>query len=317
MYLIPLLTSYWKPKISSSLLFQSTPRTNYILTRMESSRNDEITHEFFPFFKVFKDGRVERFVLSDTQKILPSDDPRTGVRSKDVVISSEPPVSARIFLPQIPEPNRKLPLLLYIHGGGFSIESAFNAGYHKFVSALAAKAEAIAVSVEYRLAPEHPIPACYEDSWAALQWVASHANGDGPDPWLNNHADLRRAFLAGDSAGANISHHLAVRLGSCGLPGVKLFGMALVHPYFGGTEDDKMWLYMCPENRGLEDPKLKPAAEDLAGLGCERVLIFVAAEDHLRERGTALCVSPLLNCTFLLFPYMVSRAIESIFNGNS
>lgn len=58
--------------------------------------------------------------------------------------------------------------------------------------------------------------------------------------------------------------------------------MILVHPYFGGTDDDQMWLYMCPTHGGLEDPRLKPDSQTLAGLGCERVLVFVAEKDHLR-----------------------------------
>ena len=251
---------------------------------MESSSNSQITHEFFPFFKVYKDGRVERFMVAE--QVPPGDDPRTGVKSKDVIVSPEPAISARVFMPQISDPNKKLPVLVYLHGGGFSIGSAFHPGYHKYVSALVANADIIAVSVDYRLAPEHPIPACYDDSWEVLKWVASHANHDGPDPWLNNHADFGRVFLSGDSAGANISHNLSVRVGLTGLPGVKLKGVALVHPYFGGTDDDKMWLYLCPENRGLEDPRLKPTVEDLAKLGCERMLVFVAEKDHLRERGT-------------------------------
>uniref|UniRef100_A0A6N2K8J5 Alpha/beta hydrolase fold-3 domain-containing protein n=1 Tax=Salix viminalis TaxID=40686 RepID=A0A6N2K8J5_SALVM len=61
--------------------------------------------------------------------------------------------------------------------------------------------------------------------------------------------------------------------------------MILVHPFFGGTEDDKMWLYMCPSNSGLDDPRLNPGLEDLARLGCERVLIFVAEKDDLRVVG--------------------------------
>lgn len=61
--------------------------------------------------------------------------------------------------------------------------------------------------------------------------------------------------------------------------------MILVHPYFGGTEDDEMWLCMNPSNSGLQDPSMKPLAEDLAKLGCERVLIFVAEKDHLRIPG--------------------------------
>ncbi|GMY06004.1 probable carboxylesterase 1 [Fagus crenata] len=232
---------------------------------MDSLRN-EIAHEF-RFFRVYKDGRIQKF--ESTRKIPPYDDQITGVRSKDVVVSSEAAISARIFLPKIQDPTRKLPVLFYVHGGGFCFESAFSPRLHNYVSTLAAEADVIAVSVEYRLAPEHPIPACYDDSWAALQWVASHVKGNGPEAWLNHHANLDRA----------------TRVRSNGLPSVKLIGAILVHPYFGGTDDDKMWLYMCPENGGLEDPSLKPAIEDLARLGCERVLVFVAEKDHLREVG--------------------------------
>lgn len=250
------------------------------------SLNDEIVHEF-RFFRVYKDGRIEKF--QSTEKIPPSDDQVSGVRSKDVVISSEPAISARIFLPKIRDPSRKLPVLFYVHGGGFCFESAFSPRVHNYVSTLAAEANAVAVSVEYRLAPEHPIPACYDDSWAALQWLALHANGNGPEPWLNNHADCDTVFVAGDSAGGNISHHLAARIGSTQLPNLMLVGAVLVHPYFGGTDDDKMWLYMCPENGGLNDPRLRPAVEDLARLGCKRVLVFVAEKDHLREVGRRYC----------------------------
>ncbi|GAB4847526.1 hypothetical protein Ancab_026585 [Ancistrocladus abbreviatus] len=246
--------------------------------------NSEVVQEF-RFFKVLKDGRIEFNRHFTADPIPPSDDPVAGVRSKDVVIS--PDVSARIFLPKLPDPNAKLPLLFYIHGGGFCMQSPFSAQYHNYVKNLAADANVIAVSVDYGLFPKRPIPACYEDSWAALQWVASHAIGNGPDDWLNTHADFQRVFITGDSAGGNISHTLLSRVGSVGLPGVKVVGGILVHPYFGGTSDDSMWMYMCPTNKGLMDPRLKPPVEDLARLGCEKVLVFVAEKDHLLPVGKA------------------------------
>ncbi|KAK1560656.1 hypothetical protein Q3G72_029302 [Acer saccharum] len=250
-----------------------------------ASNESEISQEF-RFFRVYKDGRLE-FFRPPCEKIPPSDDPITGVRSKDVTVSSEPPVvSTRIFIPKITNPNQKFPLLFYVHGGGFSMLSAFAKQYHDFCTTVSAQANAVVVSVEYGLFPDRPIPACYDDSWTALQWVASHVGGNGPEPWLNNHADFGRVFIGGDSAGGNISHTLAFRVGSIGLPGVNLDGVILVHPYFGGTEDDQMWLYMCPTNiGGLEDPRLKPPARDLSRLGCERVLIFVAEKDHLNVVG--------------------------------
>lgn len=249
-----------------------------------SRSSSEVAHEF-RFFSVFKDGTVEKF--HTTHKIPPFTDAATGVQSKDVVISPEPAISARIFLPRIQDPAReKLPVLFYVHGGGFCFESAFSLNIHNYVSAIAAEAVAVVVSVEYRLAPEHPIPACYDDSWVALKWAAAHVSGNGPDAWLNHHADFSRLFIAGDSAGGNISHDLAVRVGSEGLPvGAAVKGMVMVHPYFGGTEDDAMWLYMCPENGGVEDRRLRPLPEDLRRVPAEKVLIFVAEKDHLRDVG--------------------------------
>ncbi|CDY17828.1 BnaC08g04420D [Brassica napus] len=63
-----------------------------------------------------------------------------------------------------------------------------------------------------RLAPEHPLPTAYKDSWNALQVVQARS-----EPWINDYADFNRFFLVGDSAGANISHHLAFRTKQSGL----------------------------------------------------------------------------------------------------
>ncbi|XP_012086297.3 probable carboxylesterase 1 [Jatropha curcas] len=253
--------------------------------QMSSNTTKAIARDFFPFFKVHEDGHVERYV--PIEKIPPSDDPHTGVRSKDVTISLKPNISARIFTPKMPNnPNVKLPVLVYFHGGAFALGSAFDPVYHKYLTCLVHEANVIAVSVEYRKVPENPVTTCYDDSWAALQWVASHANGYGSEPWLSDYGDFGRVFMAGDSAGANISYNVAVRLGSYGLDGVKLEGMILVHPYFKGTTHfDKMWLSVCPTNGGLEDPRLKPAVKDMASTVCERVLVFIAQKDLFRKAG--------------------------------
>ncbi|MED6120083.1 hypothetical protein PIB30_017710 [Stylosanthes scabra] len=248
-----------------------------------TTQDKEIAHQF-PFFRVYKDATVE-IHRPPVQTIPPSDDPITGLRSKDANVSSNPHVSVRIFLPRVTDPSRKLPVLLYIHGGGFCMDSAFSSTYHNLVAAIANEANALAVSVDYGLFPARPVPACYEDSWAALQWIASHADGNGPEPWLNHHGDLNRVFVGGDSAGGNITHTVVSRVGKTGLPGARVVGAIMVHPFFGGTEDDHMWLYMCPENEGLQDRRMKPSAEDLKSLGCEKVLVFAAEKDHLFEVG--------------------------------
>ncbi|OUZ99827.1 Alpha/beta hydrolase fold-3 [Macleaya cordata] len=262
---------------------------------MEAS-NNEVVYDFPPFLKVYKDGRVER--LLGTEVVPPSlEDPKTGVSSKDVVIVPETGVSARLYLPKITHPDQKFPLLVYFHGGGFCIETAFSPTYHNYLNLLVAEANVVVVSVDYRRAPEHFLPIAYEDSWEALKWVLSHSTGQGSETWFNAHSDFDRVFLAGDSAGANIAQNMAIR---AGISGLKLLGIVLIHPYFWGVEPigsegndmerkgkvDKLWLHICPTTTGNDDPLINPATDpNLSRLGCNRVLVFVAEKDGLRHRG--------------------------------
>lgn len=167
-----------------------------------------------PYVRLHDDGRVERLPLD---LVTPSTDPASPVLSKDITISDEPPVSVRLFLPNSPPlpptSASKLPVLIYIHGGGFFFESTRSTLFHNYLASVVAEARVIVVSVEYRLAPECPIPAAYDDSWAAFEWVRSHSGGLGPEGWLNDHADLTRVFVAGDSAGGNVVHQMGLRNG--------------------------------------------------------------------------------------------------------
>lgn len=93
------------------------------------------------------------------------------------------------------------------------------------------------VSPDYRLAPENPLPAAVEDGFAAVKWLRDQAGSEEPDSWLADVADFSRVFISGDSAGGNIAHHLAVRLGagSAELRPVRVRGYVLLAPFFGGT----------------------------------------------------------------------------------
>ena len=253
-----------------------------------------IAQDFVPFFRVYKDGRVEKFLQAPFVPPSDSDDPQStgGVRSKDVIISPETQVGARLYLPATVKPDEKLPVLIYIHGGAFVIGSAFSVVYHNYLTSVAAEANVVAVSIEYRLAPEHPIPACFDDSWAVTKWVASHANRQGPEPWFNNHADFSRVFLAGDSAGGNIAHYMAVKASREGLgDGVKLVGLILAHPYFGKGGREELWEYITSDFKGWDDPRLNPMAspELLSGLVCGKILLFTSETDPLRDRSLRYC----------------------------
>jgi acetyl esterase/lipase len=107
-------------------------------------------------------------------------------------------IPARIYWPPIAQ-HDNLPVVVFYHGGGWSIGDLDT--HDSVARAHAVGAEAIVVSVDYRLAPEHPWPAGIDDSWAALRWVGEHANELGGDP--------ARIAVAGDSAGGNISAVMA------------------------------------------------------------------------------------------------------------
>ncbi|KAJ1255358.1 hypothetical protein BS78_K254600 [Paspalum vaginatum] len=269
--------------------------------------DDDVDVDLLPFLVRYKDGRIERFLSSPFVAATENPSANRGVATRDVVINLSTGVSARLFLPSraaaaAMAARRRLPLVVYIHGGSFCTESAFCRTYHRYATSLAASAGALVVSVEYRLAPEHPIPAAYDDTWSALQWVASLA-----DPWLAAYADPRRTFLAGDSAGGNIAYHMAVRASTrCTVDGIDVEGVIMVHPYFWGPERlpseavwdgaavlppdgvDKLWPFVTEGQAGNGDARINPPDEEIASLTCRRVLMAVAEKDTLRDRGVLL-----------------------------
>ncbi|KAJ9550515.1 hypothetical protein OSB04_014560 [Centaurea solstitialis] len=270
------------------------------------SDQQDVAFELLPFLRVHNDGTVERLYNPTLSPPSPTATTTTGgVCSKDVVIS--PNVSARLYLPNNHPfllDGKKLPILVYFHGGGFCIESAFSTLCHGYMTTMASLANVVIVSVDYRLAPENPLPAAYEDSWDALQWVASHANNEKDEPWLVQYADFDRLYIGGDSAGANISHHMAMRAGTENLHGgVKILGAFLSYPYFLGSNPlgsesvtshemsllRKTWMIVYPSAPdGFDNPLINPFAKTapcLMGLGCRRLIVCVASEDELKARG--------------------------------
>ncbi|XP_048545629.1 tuliposide A-converting enzyme 1, chloroplastic-like [Triticum urartu] len=271
-----------------------------------SAAADVVETELFPFIRVYKSGRVERLLGTDT--VPASLDASTGVASKDVVIDPATGVSVRLYLPPAAAASggegKKLPVLVYFHGGGFMVETAAAPTYHRYLNALAARAGALAVSVEYRRVPEHPLPAAYDDSWAALAWAVAGSAPGGPEPWLAAHGDASRVFLAGDSAGANIAHNVALRAAAEGLPRpcAAIVGVLLVHPYFWDPTNAMApalevrirneWRIMCARpDAGVDDPRFCPtcavAAPRLAALPGKRAMVAVAGDDFLAVKGRA------------------------------
>lgn len=114
--------------------------------------------------------------------------------------------------------EKALPLILYFHGGGWCIGDV--ASYDGYCRRLANAARCAVLSVDYRLAPEHPFPAAVEDASFALEWAAAHGGLLSVDP--------ERIALGGDSAGGTLSIVTALAARDRGGPTVSC--LALTYP---------------------------------------------------------------------------------------
>jgi acetyl esterase len=189
------------------------------------------------------------------------------------------PVPMRVYRPS----GDALATLMFIHGGGFVIGDLDS--YDAQCRVLCSRAGATVVSVDYRLAPEHPFPAGVEDALAALEWVA--ANEAGP------------FAIGGDSAGGNLSAvtaqawdgDLAVQLLIYPVTDMHTERASLEENGEGLflTRDDMEWFnghYLGGDDDLRSDPRVSPAlAEDLSGL--PPALIYTAQYDPLRDDGDA------------------------------
>ncbi|KAL2921277.1 putative carboxylesterase 2 [Bienertia sinuspersici] len=263
------------------------------MKKEEENKSITLSSELRLFYK-----KIQRQRIADANThIPPCLDPKTGVESKDINISYETGVYVRLYKPKKVDKKSKMPLLLYFHGGGFCMDSTYSSKYHNHLNQLAAQAQAMIVSVEYRRTPEHRLPAAYNDGWDALNWVFN-SNTRDYQSWIQEHVDFGRVYLMGDSAGANIAHQLALRVGlHKGVP--RYDGIILVHPYFWGSQRigneaynlknkiNKFWALARPNNNiGADDPWINPSNDPcLSSLGCNRVLVFIAQKDLFRSRG--------------------------------
>jgi len=267
--------------------------------------------------KVYGDGtifRVEDPRMFVQASLLGED----GVASKDVVLNEKLGLWVRLFLPsshlQKQTENRRLPLILYFHGGGFCLASPAMPQFHNFSLKLSATVGAVVISVGYRLAPEHRLPAAYDDCITALKWVTSHA-GDGEDfqhdPWLQSYADLSAVYLMGDSAGGNIAHQVVgLRGGVEAWSSIKLRGSILVQPFFGSEQrtrsekecppdavlslevSDAFWRLALPLGSNRDHPfsnLWSPGAPKLEEMSLPPLLVAISGRDILRDRDHEYC----------------------------
>jgi acetyl esterase len=211
-----------------------------------------------------------------------------GVKKNLVIPSSAGELTIRLYVPH-QELAFPAPVLLYCHGGGFVAGSLDY--YDTALGALANRAACLIVSVDYRLAPEHPYPAANEDVWTALMWLR-HATEINADP--------QRIAVGGDSAGGLLAAWTAQKAKSEGFP---LRMQVLLYPNLDATASSTSWHELgtgafvvarsdmldwynayLPPGIDRTDPQVSPAyATDLAGLA--PALIITAEFDPLCDEG--------------------------------
>ncbi|CAL5000169.1 unnamed protein product [Urochloa decumbens] len=248
---------------------------------------------------VHPDGTITR---PEVPLVPPSSSAGAAV-SRDVPLDASLGTYLRLFLPN-PAPAAKLPVVLFFHGGGFVLFSSATVFYHAHCEAMAAAVPCLVASLHYRLAPEHRLPAAYDDAASALAWLLGGAAQ--ADPWVAAHGDLSRCYVMGSSCGGNMAFFAGLRLradspSSAGA----VRGLLLHQPYFGGEErtasearseddamlpleaNDKLWSLALPEGADRDhefcNPTKAMAPAALAGL--PRCLVTGNRGDPLIDKG--------------------------------
>ncbi|XP_062210647.1 probable carboxylesterase 17 [Phragmites australis] len=300
------------------------PRVSFQQQQVARNGRGAVVEEIHGLIRVYKDGHVERLpAIPDVPCTWGGTAPgaQGGVVARDVVINRATGVWARLYAPTTASVGAggRLPVVVYFHGGGFCVCSAAWSCYHEFLAQLAARAGCAVMSVDYRLAPEHRLPAAFDDGLAAVRWLrhqaaASRAASDDLSWWWTR-CSFDRVFLMGDSAGANIAFHVAARLGQGQLGALSplaVKGAILVQPFFGGEArtasektmpqpprsalslptSDCYWRLALPAGASRDHPWCNPlsrAAPRLETLPLPSLLVCVSETDILRDRNLELC----------------------------
>lgn len=292
---------------------------------------NKVVEEIEGLIRVYKDGKVERPpTVPCVEASFLSPEYEGVVNSRDIVIDKSQNIWARFYVPisvtsQLAHTrsnyNNKLPLLVYFHGGGFCVGSAAWSCYHEFLSKLSSNLGCLIMSVNYRLAPENPLPTAYEDGFKSLNWLKQQAapaaamttvkSHNSECYWWWRHCNFSRIFLIGDSAGANITQHLAASLASYNLKPLTFRGTVLLQPFFGGkarTDSERLvaqsprstlslqasdtyWRLALPPGANRDHPWCNPSANSESLRHVLPVMVCVSEIDILRDRNLEFCAA--------------------------
>jgi len=223
-------------------------------------------------------SRVEYRNLEPLLSVPVAPPPRTHERR---IPGPAGPIPVRVYHPTLLR-GEPTPSIVYFHGGGFVIGDLDT--HEHLCRRLCHDVGAVVVSVDYRLAPEHPHPAAVEDCEAALRWVLEHADELGVDP--------ERVAVSGDSAGGNlaavVSQRLPVRFqllfypatdAASELPSKREFARG-----YGLDRSTIDWFLEQYAPGQADSPQVSPMRSDALG-SSPPTAILVAAFDVLRDEG--------------------------------
>ena len=224
------------------------------------------------------------------------DKPTTVERVSDQEISVRSGnIAIRHYIPRVfGQNNQPLPLLVFFHGGGFVVGDLDT--HDEACRLLCQNAQVQVLSVDYRLAPEHPAPAAVNDCLDALKWAHKNAKQLGVDP--------NKIAVGGDSAGGNLTAVVSqLAAGKSYAPAAQLLiypvvDMDGVYPSHGAygkglfldqTDMDNAKLsYLSNTRLKRTDPRVSPLFGELAGLA--PALLITAQYDTLRDEGELYAV---------------------------
>jgi len=221
--------------------------------------------------------------------VAPTAPEEVGDVRDTTVRGAEGGIAVRIYRPlAMPGP---VPTLVYAHGGGFVFCDLDS--HDGLCRAFTNLVPAVVVSVDYRLAPEHPWPAAAEDVFAVTQWAARNADALG--------GDASRIIVGGDSAGGNLAAVASLMARDRGAP--TLAAQCLLYPMISPNFDTDSyrrygqgfynprpalqwyWDQYVPSTADRAHPYASPLSADLRGL--PPAIVVTAGHDPLRDEGIA------------------------------
>jgi acetyl esterase/lipase len=243
---------------------------------------------------------MEKLVREPTTESLPVDEGRRLLVKHTTIAGGAQPIGAvrdvpvgdlrgRFYVPS--KASARGPLLVFFHGGGWVYGDLDS--HDPTCRFLAERSGVRVLSVEYRLAPEHPFPAAYDDAVAAYRWVVDHATELGGDP--------SRLAVGGDSAGGNLAAEVALLAAREQMPlafqllvypgtdastrteSKRLFGRDL---YLTEVFMDQVMDWYVPVRADRTDPRVSPLLDDIPA-GLAPAYIATAGFDPLRDEGEA------------------------------